>query len=163
MNQNEQDCDYQLLKNHHKNLAMQKLSTTQPYVPSSSSTATVRLVVVVVVVGVGVVSGKETEGEKDNVVPGYEYDKGAQRDFYCYGCPNHIHNQRYDKGVEIEEQEPDVEKQSDSFVPLQLKNYPYPIVWIPPKYMKKYNESKVSSDQEIVPHNAKVPWKYEVF
>ncbi|KAK1559257.1 hypothetical protein Q3G72_012504 [Acer saccharum] len=96
-------------------------------------------------------------------LPGYEYDKGAQRDFYCYGCPNHIHNQRYEKGVEIEEQEPDVEKQSDSFVPLQLKNYPYPIVWIPPKYMKKYNESKVSSDQEIVPHNAKVPWKYEVF
>ncbi|KAK1576685.1 hypothetical protein Q3G72_015748 [Acer saccharum] len=31
MNQNEQDCDYQLLKNHHKNLAMQKLSTTQPF------------------------------------------------------------------------------------------------------------------------------------
>ncbi|KAK3194690.1 hypothetical protein Dsin_026000 [Dipteronia sinensis] len=94
-------------------------------------------------------------------LPGYEYNKGAQRDFYCCGCPNHIHNQRYDKGVKIKEQEPDVEKQSDSLVPLQLKNYPYPIVWIQPEYMKKYNERgkpfelKVSSDQEIVPHNAK--------
>ncbi|KAK2650160.1 hypothetical protein Ddye_017649 [Dipteronia dyeriana] len=94
-------------------------------------------------------------------LPGYEYDKGAQRNSYHCGCHNHMHDQRYDNGVKIEEQEPCVEKQSDSLVPLQLKNYPYPIMWIPPEYMKKYNEhgkpfeSKVSSDQEIVPHNAK--------
>ncbi|KAK4848796.1 hypothetical protein QYF36_017453 [Acer negundo] len=53
-------------------------------------------------------------------LPGYEYDKGAQRDPYICGCLHHIHNQRYDKGVKIKEHDPDVEKQSDSLVPLQL-------------------------------------------
>ncbi|KAL5859606.1 hypothetical protein ACOSQ4_000902 [Xanthoceras sorbifolium] len=92
--------------------------------------------------------------------PRYEYDKGVHRDLHCCGCPNHIHNQKDDKGVRIEEQEPDVEKQSDSLVPFQLKNCPYPMVWIPPEYVKKYNEyrkpfeSKVA-DQEIFPHDTK--------
>lgn len=72
----------------------------------------------------------------------YEYDKDAHRDHHCCGCLNHTSNQRIDKGVKIEEQEPDVVKKSDSSIPLQSKNYPYPIVWIPPEYMKNNDEPR---------------------
>lgn len=85
----------------------------------------------------------------------YEYDKDAHRDHHCCGCLNHTSNQRIDKGVKIEEQEPD----SDSSIPLQSKNYPYPIVWIPPEYMKNNDEPRnfesEVAEQEKVPCNTK--------
>lgn len=90
----------------------------------------------------------------------YEYDKDAHRDHHCCGCLNHMSNQRIDKGVKIEEQEPDVAKKSDSVVPLQSKSYPYPIAWISPEYMKKNDEPRRSfesemAEQEKVPCNTK--------
>lgn len=90
----------------------------------------------------------------------YEYDKDAHRDHHCCGCLNHNSNQRTDKGVKIEEQEPDVAKNCDSLVPLQSKSYPYPIVWIPPEYMKKNDEPRRPfesevAEQEKVPCNTK--------
>ncbi|GAY51401.1 hypothetical protein CUMW_133950 [Citrus unshiu] len=90
----------------------------------------------------------------------YEYNKDAHRDNHCCGCLNHMSNQRIDKGVKIEEQEPDVAKKSDSVVPLQSKSYPYPIAWISPAYMKKNDEPRRSfesevAEQEKVPCNTK--------
>lgn len=90
----------------------------------------------------------------------YEYDKDAHRDHHCCGCLNHMSNQRIDKGVKIEEQEPDVAKKSDSVVPLQSKSYPYPIARISPEYMKKNDEPRRSfesevAEQEKVPCNTK--------
>lgn len=65
---------------------------------------------------------------------------------HCCGCPNHTHNQKEDKGRKIEEQEPDVAKKgSNSLVPVQMKNYLYPIMWIPQGYMKNKDREPVES------------------
>lgn len=86
--------------------------------------------------------------------PRYEYDKNMPRNNHYCGCPNHSSNQKEDKSMKIEEQEPDVEKNgSDSFVPIQMKNYPYPIVWIPPECSKP-SESEVP-ETDKVPCSAK--------
>lgn len=89
-------------------------------------------------------------------LPRYEYDKNMPRNYHCCGCPNHAHNQEEDKGVKIEEQEPDVgRKGSNSLVPVHMKNYPYPIVWIPPEYMKNKEdrepfESKAAEPDKVL-------------
>ncbi|CAJ1950295.1 unnamed protein product [Sphenostylis stenocarpa] len=68
-------------------------------------------------------------------LPRYEYDKYMPRDHHCCGCPNHSCNQKEGKSVKIEEHEPDGGKNvNDALVPIQLKNYPYPVVWIPQDY-----------------------------
>lgn len=69
--------------------------------------------------------------------PKHEYDRYIPREFHCSGCPNHSCSQKEDLNVKIKEPDPDVEKKSDdSSVPFQFKNYPFPVVWIPPDYMK---------------------------
>ncbi|KAK7349468.1 hypothetical protein VNO77_06856 [Canavalia gladiata] len=68
-------------------------------------------------------------------LPRYEYDKYMPHDRHCCGCPNHPCNQKEDKSVKIEEHEPDGGKKgTDALVPIQFKNYPYPLIWVPPEY-----------------------------
>nr|XP_011468967.1 PREDICTED: BAG family molecular chaperone regulator 6 isoform X1 [Fragaria vesca subsp. vesca] len=84
-------------------------------------------------------------------LPKYEYDKAMLGSHHCCGCPNHSHHNA-NKGVKIEEQEsPDVvEKQAnESLAPAQMKNYPYPILWIPPEYMKSGERSKLSGPEIV--------------
>lgn len=64
--------------------------------------------------------------------PRYECEKNVPMEHHCCGCPNH-----QQKNVRIEEEEPERERErrkNDSLVPLQIKNSPYPIVWLPPDY-----------------------------
>ncbi|XP_030440888.2 BAG family molecular chaperone regulator 6 [Syzygium oleosum] len=61
----------------------------------------------------------------------------AQQD-HCCGCLNHVCDPKNEKGVKIEEQVPlDSDKKgenySESLVPANWRNFPYPIVWIPPE------------------------------
>ncbi|KAM7511927.1 hypothetical protein LguiB_010802 [Lonicera macranthoides] len=73
----------------------------------------------------------------------YEYDKNTTPDYHCCGCPNHSHTRNEDQNVKIEEPDPDAEKKiRDCLVPRQLKNYPHPIVWIPPGYFKNKEDGK---------------------
>lgn len=66
----------------------------------------------------------------------YEYDKNMVRD-HCCGCPNHTCNGKADSKVKIEEEKPDLERKgSDSNGLNKLQNYPYPIICVPPGYMK---------------------------
>ncbi|KAI5345743.1 hypothetical protein L3X38_013620 [Prunus dulcis] len=93
-------------------------------------------------------------------IPKYEYDKNMPPSFHCCGCPNHPRHQNIDKGVKIEEQGPVVEKKAhDSLVPVQLKNNPYPIVWIPPESMNGGEQRKLSEpetiDEKKIPCNSK--------
>ncbi|KAK7389876.1 hypothetical protein VNO78_25172 [Psophocarpus tetragonolobus] len=68
-------------------------------------------------------------------LPSYEYDKYMSGAHNCCGCPNSPCNQKEGKTVKIEEHEPDVGKKvKDALLPTQLKNYPYPFVWIPQEY-----------------------------
>ncbi|KAE9605362.1 hypothetical protein Lal_00025110 [Lupinus albus] len=68
-------------------------------------------------------------------MPGYEYDKYMPRGHHYCGCPNHSCHQKDGQSVRIEEQEPEAGKKvNDGLVPIQLKNYPYPLVVIPPEY-----------------------------
>ncbi|KAJ0111238.1 hypothetical protein Patl1_00548 [Pistacia atlantica] len=83
------------------------------------------------------------------VQPRHDYDKEAQRDYHCCGCPNHICNQRSDRGVKIEEQEPDIARKDDSLVPINSKNNPYPVMWIPPEYMMKNYEYGRPLESEV--------------
>ncbi|XP_056174400.1 BAG family molecular chaperone regulator 6-like [Syzygium oleosum] len=60
------------------------------------------------------------------------------RQHHCCGCPNHVCDPKNEKGVKIEEQVPlDSDKKgenySESLVPANWRNFPYPIVWIPPE------------------------------
>lgn len=91
----------------------------------------------------------------------YEYDKDAYRYYHCCGCPSHLSNQKNDKGVKIEEQEPDVLHKNDSLIPKQSKNYSYPTVWIPPECVFKYQGKENGpfgsevADQQKAPHRKK--------
>ncbi|XP_059651308.1 BAG family molecular chaperone regulator 6-like [Cornus florida] len=92
--------------------------------------------------------------------PRYEYDKNGPRD-HCCGCPNHSCN-RKNSNVKIEEQGPDVEKKnSNSVLPIESNNYPYPVVYIPPGYMKNREHRKPveveMEDREEDPHDANSP------
>ncbi|KDP28540.1 hypothetical protein JCGZ_14311 [Jatropha curcas] len=75
-------------------------------------------------------------------LPRYEFDK-LRDNYHCCGCPNHTHDQRKGESVKVEEQEPEGEnKVGNSLVPFQLKNYPYPVLWIPPEYVKNKEQRK---------------------
>ncbi|KAK3024503.1 hypothetical protein RJ639_043820 [Escallonia herrerae] len=68
--------------------------------------------------------------------PRYEFDKNTPRDQHCCGCAHHTCDQK-ENFMKIAEQDPDAQnKSSDSLVPFKLKNYLYPVMWIPPSYMK---------------------------
>ena len=70
-----------------------------------------------------------------------EYEKNGLDD--C-GFPNHGFNKKGGNNVRIEEPEgDDGRKEKESLVPTGLKDCPYPIVWIPPGYMK--NEENIAS------------------
>ncbi|PSS24243.1 Cleaved like [Actinidia chinensis var. chinensis] len=70
--------------------------------------------------------------------PRYEYDKNKDRDHHCCGCPYHPVNKIEDKLVQTEEQEQEFgKKSSKSLVPVELKNQPYPVVYLPSDYVKR--------------------------
>lgn len=79
-----------------------------------------------------------------------EYDKNMVRD-HCCGCPNHSCNGKADSKVKIEEEKPDLERKgSDSDGLTKLQNYPYPIIWMPPGYMKDKEMAKpLESDSKM--------------
>lgn len=94
-------------------------------------------------------------------LPRYEFDKNmpGSGGYHCCGFPNHRCHQKGDGGLRIEEQESDVVEKNgnDSLVPVQTRNYPYPVVWIPQEYEKEQEsfphkidgaERKNSRDQE---------------
>lgn len=72
--------------------------------------------------------------------PRYEYEKNVPMEHHCCGCPNHHPlYPKEQKTARIEEEEPEREREresrkNDSLIPLQIKNSPYPIVWLPPDY-----------------------------
>ncbi|GLT84696.1 hypothetical protein SLE2022_029130 [Rubroshorea leprosula] len=75
--------------------------------------------------------------------PRYEYDKDALWNHHCCGCPNHPWHQKNETSVKVEEQEPDIRKNEvKDVVATQLRNYPYPVVWIPPESMKNQEDKK---------------------
>lgn len=81
--------------------------------------------------------------------PRYEYDKGLPGDHHCCGCPNHSRNREPEKNVKIEEQVPEiVNKNSASLVPSYLNNYPYPLVMLPPGYIKN-SEGRKQTESEM--------------
>ncbi|KAL4600124.1 hypothetical protein ACB092_11G175300 [Castanea dentata] len=94
-------------------------------------------------------------------MPRYEYDKNVPAgNYHCCGCPNHAHNQKDDRIVKIVEQEPEAEKkrsESESMVPVQDKNFPYPIVWIPPESMQRKEQKKPFECEIETGESDKVP------
>ncbi|KAJ1381409.1 IQ motif, EF-hand binding site [Sesbania bispinosa] len=95
-------------------------------------------------------------------LPRYEYDKHMPRDHHCCGCPNHPCNQKEEKSVKIEEHEPDAGKKvNDAVFPIQLRNYPYPLIWIPPEYtsnrqLKNPTTAEVGEQQDNISHDTKL-------
>ncbi|KAE8679544.1 putative Calcium-dependent lipid-binding family protein [Hibiscus syriacus] len=98
-----------------------------------------------------------------NEQPRWEYDMDPHSNYHCCGCPNHVHNQKNNRSLKIEEQENDAEeKDGGSVAPIQPRSFPYPIVWIPPEYMKskergKHNDRIGMSDAGKVPCVDKPP------
>ncbi|KAK6239764.1 hypothetical protein QUC31_005233 [Theobroma cacao] len=85
-----------------------------------------------------------------NEQPRYEYNKDAHGKHHCCGCPNHPCNQKNERSLKIEEQEPDAEKkEGDSVVSIQPRSYPYPVVWIPPEYVKNKEYGKRIDQPEV--------------
>ncbi|GAV77008.1 BAG domain-containing protein [Cephalotus follicularis] len=94
--------------------------------------------------------------------PIYEYDKRGPGNYHCCGCPNHTHQQKKEQSVKIEEQDLDDKgRASGPLVPIQLKNYPYPIMWIPPGYTNNKQQRKPSdsemADRNNTLHDTEVP------
>jgi hypothetical protein len=95
-------------------------------------------------------------------LPRYEYDKYMLRDRHCCGCSNHLCNQKEDKTVKIEEQEPNVgKKENDAMVPIQFRNFPYPLVWIPQDYYgdkqpKNPTKAEVKGHEDKAGHEKKL-------
>ncbi|KAB5569367.1 hypothetical protein DKX38_003160 [Salix brachista] len=76
--------------------------------------------------------------------PRYEYDKVISSNNHCCGCRSHTHDQKRDESVKVEELGPDFQKkEGDSLVPFQVRNYPYPVVWIPPDKIKNGEDRKL--------------------
>ncbi|CAI0557967.1 unnamed protein product [Linum tenue] len=75
---------------------------------------------------------------------GYGGGDGLSREpSHCCGCPNHSHGQKNAEMTKAEEKEPDPDQnQDDSLVPLQIKDKPYPIVWVPTGDRKSANDGK---------------------
>ncbi|KAJ6818377.1 uncharacterized protein M6B38_405590 [Iris pallida] len=65
--------------------------------------------------------------------PRYDYDKARH---HCCGCPNHSCHQKDDRPVKIEEQVPEEEQNRGSSSLIQSPNHNFPILWVPPEYMK---------------------------
>lgn len=90
-------------------------------------------------------------------LPRYEYDKHMPREHHCCGCSNHPCNQKEGRSVKIEEHEPDDGKKvNDALVPVQLKNYPYQLVWVPQDYssnkqLKNPNVMEVGEQDKVSP------------
>lgn len=101
-----------------------------------------------------------------NEQPRYEYDKDSHANYHCCGCPT-PYSQKPDRSLKIEEQEPDAERKGDSVVPIQPRGYPYPIVWIPPEYMKsketgRRNDQPKASDWDKVSSENLKPNSYPI-
>nr|QPD90034.1 BAG family molecular chaperone regulator 6 [Ziziphus nummularia] len=92
-------------------------------------------------------------------LPRYEYEKNVPGSGHCCGCPRHFCNPKEEKSVKIEEQEPDVveKEESDFVLPIQMKNQPHPIVWIPQEYL--HNKGQRKSLEPEVREQEKVPPK----
>ncbi|CAK8560754.1 unnamed protein product [Lathyrus sativus] len=91
-------------------------------------------------------------------VPRYEYDKYMLKDRHCCGCSNHscCQKEKEDRTVTIEEQKPNLGKKEND--PMEFRNFPYPLVWVPPEYygnrqMKNPTgvdeEDKMSHDKKL--------------
>ncbi|KAG5009122.1 hypothetical protein JHK87_017637 [Glycine soja] len=86
-------------------------------------------------------------------LPRYENDKCMPRELHCSGFANHPCNQKEGRSVKIEEHELDGgKKANDALVPIQLKNYPYPLVWIPQEYTSN-KQLKNPSTMEVREQN----------
>lgn len=82
-------------------------------------------------------------------LPRYEYDKYMPRDHHCCGCSNHSCSQKEDKSVKVEEQKPDVgKKENDAMVPIQFRNFPFPLAWIPPEYYGNKQPENFKVDEQ---------------
>lgn len=69
------------------------------------------------------------------------------------GFPNYRFNNKGDNNVKIEEHEgDDGKKEKESLVPAGPKDCPYPIVWIPPGYMKN-GENSAQLEQDKKEHS----------
>lgn len=65
--------------------------------------------------------------------PRYDFDKKSHDGHQCSSC-NRVEDE---KKPRIVQEEPEVDKKTNaSLVPLLLKDCPYPIMWVPPEYMK---------------------------
>ncbi|MBA0853436.1 hypothetical protein Goshw_017447 [Gossypium schwendimanii] len=85
-----------------------------------------------------------------NQQPRYEYDKDPRTNYHCCGCPNHLHNQKNDTSLKIEEQENDAKKkEGDSEAPIRPSSFPYPIMWFPPDYLKSKEHGKHNDRMEV--------------
>ncbi|KAL1830323.1 hypothetical protein ACET3Z_008735 [Daucus carota] len=90
--------------------------------------------------------------------PRYEYDNKGPADHHCCGCPNYLCQQKENKNVKIEEQTSDNDKDRVvSWVPPEVKDQSYPLLWIPPGYnrneqgeqtIKPESNSETSLDKE---------------
>ncbi|XP_072965098.1 uncharacterized protein [Typha angustifolia] len=82
----------------------------------------------------------------------YEYDKGRS---HCCGCPNHVCHRGHNSSVRIEEQKPEFEQNnSESSGLIHFPNYPYPVVWVSPSYLK---DSKKNSEGQREPSSGWFP------
>lgn len=93
-------------------------------------------------------------------MPNYEYDKSMPGNFYCCGCSHpKVVNMNGDKGVKIEEHDPEAENKEDSLVPAGFKNLQkQPIMWVPPEYMKNQERPSGTKPREV---NVWPPLDYE--
>lgn len=65
--------------------------------------------------------------------PWYGTEKDVPGKHQCGNCSPQICNLKKDRGVVIEEHEPEIEKgnQGDAVLPVRSTNCPYPVIWIP--------------------------------
>ncbi|CAL9099673.1 unnamed protein product [Musa textilis] len=71
----------------------------------------------------------------------YDYDRPRA---YCCGCPNHTCNKGGNNSVKIEEQKAEKDQDNESSSLIRQPNYPYPVVCIPPSYLKNKMTNKSS-------------------
>ncbi|GFY97395.1 hypothetical protein Acr_11g0017010 [Actinidia rufa] len=91
--------------------------------------------------------------------PRSKYDNNMGKDHHCCGCPNHSCNKIEDRHVKIEEQEPAFgNKSCNSLVPVELKNQPYPVVYLPPDYVKREQRNLAQpelKERDEYPHDTR--------
>ncbi|KAJ9555993.1 hypothetical protein OSB04_010607, partial [Centaurea solstitialis] len=75
--------------------------------------------------------------------PRYDYDKNVHGSRHCCGC-NHREDE---KKSMVKQVEPEIEKKtSNSLIPFLMKDYPYPIMWVPPGFVN--NESNAQEKEK---------------